>query len=66
MSDLFSKITNIDKNISSLFHKVVMKPKFLEFLLLPFGYVFSPFCVPFLVLLVGYKIPHSIDKEGNM
>ena len=61
---IMNRIDTIDRKISSFFHGTILKPQILEFIILPFAYLFSPFFVPVLILIVGFKIPTSIDADG--
>jgi hypothetical protein len=60
---VIEKVNHIDKVISSYLHQIVLRPRLLELLILPFALFFSPFGVPVLIYLVGFRIPSSI-KDG--
>jgi hypothetical protein len=65
MSSLLYKLDELDKKASKYFHDIILKPKFMEFFILPFAFAFSPFIVPVLIYAVGFWIPYKI-VEGKI
>ncbi len=56
-SSLLGKIDYVDRVISGWLHGCVVKPSFLEFIILPFAFIFQPPMVPFLICSVGIFMP---------
>lgn len=54
---IIKMIKNIDRNTSSLIHQCVVRPRFLELLIIPFALMFNPFVVPFIAMVIGFICP---------
>jgi hypothetical protein len=56
-SGLIDKFDQVDRFVSGLLHSCVVKPQFLELVILPFAYLFQPFMFPFLIVTIGIFFP---------
>ena len=56
-------VNRLDEWTSSWIHEAVVKPKFLEILIMPFAALFQPLLVPVIGILMAYYVPkHSTMK----
>ena len=56
---LLGKIDYVDRKLSGYLHTCVVKPRFLELIILPFAFLFQPHMVPFLLATVGIFLPYA-------
>jgi membrane-associated phospholipid phosphatase len=54
---LLSKFDLVDKAVSGLIHTAIIRPRFLEYIVLPFAFIFNPIFVPVLIFTIGFVIP---------
>ena len=47
----------LDKKLSGWIHSCVVKPRFLELIILPFAFLFQPYVFPLLIGTVGVFLP---------
>lgn len=57
-------IDRIDRNLSNMIHEAVVKPKFLECIVFPFGLLCSTLFMPIVVIFLGYVYPIYIRDKS--
>jgi hypothetical protein len=49
----------VDRTISKKIHEALIRPQFLELIVFPFAFAFSPYFVPILIFMSGFILPRQ-------
>jgi hypothetical protein len=60
---LLWQIDYVDKWLSKFVHDCVIRPKFMEYIVFPFAFLFSPYFIPVLIYSTGFVFPRANENH---